>query len=195
MDASGSVGNSITFAKWKGRNYVRRYAIPSNPRTVGQTSIRAAMGLYTSIYKANTATVNAAYGAEAQSLKISPFNAYIRAALKSWKSSVLEFPGGQESGMTLTTSSIALTGVAQQRGITWNWSETHAGTPLAWFLMVKKATDPGLGTANIIFGSATATSYLQTSLEGATVYQGRVGIMFTDFTVRTLDTPVSVTTP
>lgn len=44
MDASGSLGGAITFAKWKGRNYVRQLVIPSNPQTSGQQDARAALG-------------------------------------------------------------------------------------------------------------------------------------------------------
>lgn len=44
LDASGSVGGTLTYAKWKGRNYVRQLVIPSNPRTSGQQATRAALG-------------------------------------------------------------------------------------------------------------------------------------------------------
>jgi len=44
LDASGSVGKTITFSKWKGRNYVRQLTIPANPRTAGQLVTRIILG-------------------------------------------------------------------------------------------------------------------------------------------------------
>lgn len=42
LDASGSLGNAIVFSKWKGRTYVRRHSVPSNPKSDLQVSVRAA---------------------------------------------------------------------------------------------------------------------------------------------------------
>lgn len=44
LDASGSVAETITFSKWKGRNYVRQRIIPSNPQTAGQLAGRSILG-------------------------------------------------------------------------------------------------------------------------------------------------------
>lgn len=195
MDASGSVGNSLTFAKWKGRNYVRRYAIPANPKSIGQTSIRTAMQYYTSMYKANTAAVEAAFADIAQSQKLSPFNAFISAAMKAWKSSVMLEPDGTEVGSWSSTANITLSGTAQPRGITWTWSETEATSAVAWLLLVRAAADPGTTTSYAVFGSATALSHLQTGLEGATSYQARVGFMGADGVFYIKSAAVTVATP
>lgn len=195
MDASGSVGNSITFAKWKGRNYVRRYAIPANPRSTAQVSIRAAMQMYTSLYKANESEVIAAYDAIAQSLKISPFNAYTRAGLKAWKSSVLVFPDASEVAIGANSANFGIIGVAEPRGITWSWSESVTGTPIAWLLCVREAADPGYATQYAVFGSATASSYMQTGLKPATDYWAKVTAMLDNGTVVSYNSTTAVTTP
>ena len=44
MDASGTFGGTLTYSKWKGKNYVRQHVIPSNPRSVGQQTARGALG-------------------------------------------------------------------------------------------------------------------------------------------------------
>lgn len=44
LDASGSVASTITFSKWKGRNYVRQRVVPSNPSTAGQIAVRLILG-------------------------------------------------------------------------------------------------------------------------------------------------------
>jgi len=40
LDASGTIGSAITFARWKGINYARVRVIPANPKTTGQTAVR-----------------------------------------------------------------------------------------------------------------------------------------------------------
>ena len=42
LEASGSVGDSVVFAKWRGVQYARRHVIPANPRTVEQMKTRNA---------------------------------------------------------------------------------------------------------------------------------------------------------
>lgn len=41
LDASGTFGGAITYAKWKGRQYARIKGNPSNPKTIGQMTGRA----------------------------------------------------------------------------------------------------------------------------------------------------------
>ena len=40
FDASGAIGKSMVFAKWRGVGYSRRYVIPGNPQTTGQVLTR-----------------------------------------------------------------------------------------------------------------------------------------------------------
>lgn len=40
MEASGSYGGAITFAKWKGRQYSRQLVIPANPHSADQETAR-----------------------------------------------------------------------------------------------------------------------------------------------------------
>jgi hypothetical protein len=61
QDASGSLGKSIVFAKWKGRNYVRQLVTPSNPRTVPQRGRRAIIKFLAQAWKALTSAMQASY--------------------------------------------------------------------------------------------------------------------------------------
>lgn len=45
MEASGTVGKSLTFSNWVGRQYVRRWTRPSNPQTVDQMDQRNAFSV------------------------------------------------------------------------------------------------------------------------------------------------------
>lgn len=45
MEASGTIGKSLTFANWVGRQYVRRWTRPSNPQTLNQMEQRNAFSV------------------------------------------------------------------------------------------------------------------------------------------------------
>lgn len=194
MDASGSVGNALTFAKWKGRNYVRRWAVPSNPRSMAQTSIRAAMQFYTSIYKANESAVIAAFADQAAGLKISPFNAFIQTGLRAWKSSIWIEPDGTEVTGVSTDADITLTGTAQSRGISWSWADVDV--PALWgsILLMREGASPGVTTGYAVFGSAAAEAFVATGLLPATSYTARVLMLGQDGVMYSNSADVSVTT-
>jgi hypothetical protein len=49
--ASGQIGKTLVSATWKGRAYMRRYTIPSNPQTSGQTTTRTVFQTANGIWK------------------------------------------------------------------------------------------------------------------------------------------------
>ena len=51
LTASGTIGDVITYSKWKGLHYVRSRVIPANPQTDPQTSIRLTMTAGVSTYR------------------------------------------------------------------------------------------------------------------------------------------------
>lgn len=44
LDASGTLAQTLTASKWKGRNYIRQRIIPANPDTAGQQTVRSSLG-------------------------------------------------------------------------------------------------------------------------------------------------------
>lgn len=40
LDASGKFADTLVASIWKGRNYMRKYVIPANPKTAAQTAHR-----------------------------------------------------------------------------------------------------------------------------------------------------------
>jgi hypothetical protein len=83
-DASGSVADAITFSKWKGRNYVRRHAVPANPKSASQISTRAMMRFLTKVWASQGATYQGTFAAGAASLNVSPFNYFIKYNMDRW---------------------------------------------------------------------------------------------------------------
>ena len=61
LEASGTIGNTITYSRWKGRPYVRRRVIPVNPMTADQIKVRNAMRVMAAgiTFQQNTALINA----------------------------------------------------------------------------------------------------------------------------------------
>lgn len=84
FDASGTIGGAVTFSKWKGRNYVRRHAIPSNPKTGGQLSTRAMMRFLTTQYAGLSGADKSGWATQGQSDNITAMNAYVRFNMKKW---------------------------------------------------------------------------------------------------------------
>jgi hypothetical protein len=84
LDASGSIGGAIVASKWKGRNYMRRLVIPSNPKSDGQTTNRAVMRFLSQSWALLTALQQADWNVLAAQGNYSPFNAYARAGMMRW---------------------------------------------------------------------------------------------------------------
>jgi hypothetical protein len=84
MSASGTVGDAITFATWKGRPYVRERVIPNNPKSAKQTGIRVMLRFASKLWKAASAPDKALWVDEGTSREISPFNAFLSAQMNEW---------------------------------------------------------------------------------------------------------------
>ena len=84
LDASGTLGNAITFSKWKGRNYVRERVIPSNPKSGAQTGRRSMFTFLTQAWDAIADADKATWQDLADQLVASRFNAYLSDNMKQW---------------------------------------------------------------------------------------------------------------
>lgn len=85
LGASGTLGNAITFASWKGRPYVRERVIPSNPKSDAQTGRRALFRFLTQNWDAiSPAAKKDAWQTIADQLIASTFNAYLSENMKNW---------------------------------------------------------------------------------------------------------------
>ena len=51
LDASGTIGEALTFARWKGINYVRTRVIPANPNTTKQQEVRGVFSTLSEMWK------------------------------------------------------------------------------------------------------------------------------------------------
>ena len=84
IDASGTLGDAITYSKWKGRSYVRRRVIPANPQTGAQTGRRAMFSFLTKQWDALSSGDQATWQDLADDLVVSPFHAFLSFNVEHW---------------------------------------------------------------------------------------------------------------
>jgi len=85
LDASGTIAKAITFSKWRGRQYVRRHAIPKNPQSPAQVGIRSALKFLTQAYADIVDTIAATFTIPAKDANISLLNAYVKYNMSRWR--------------------------------------------------------------------------------------------------------------
>lgn len=141
MDARGSVGKTLVFSIWKGINYVRRHSIPANPKSPAQISFRATMTFLSQIWDGLTAGNKATWDDRADSLGISPFNAYVGFSQSRWnhyKGPTKEYPAGEvgEGGDAPTTTITA--GVKEL-----SLSIAHGVAAPDWGWIIHRSTSTG----------------------------------------------------
>jgi len=85
FDASGSIGKTITFGKWKGRNYARKLVVPANPKSALQVSSRAMMRFLSQAWTSVGSTPKGSWDDRAATTNISPFNAFVSANARRWR--------------------------------------------------------------------------------------------------------------
>ena len=77
VDASGTIYNTLTASIWKGRNYIRGWFRPSNPKTAGQFAQRTLLAEAVAAWQALVA-VTPEYGAGGDELYKDKWNVAAR---------------------------------------------------------------------------------------------------------------------
>jgi len=77
IDASGAFADTMVYAKWKGINYSRQYAIPGNPRTANQLQIRDYFTTAVAAWQAEDQATKDAWNQAASGKPLSGFNLYV----------------------------------------------------------------------------------------------------------------------
>ena len=84
LDASGSLAKTVTYSKWKGRNYTRQHVIPQNPQSTNQVNVRVAWDLIVKYWQANVGTLQAPWDAFAVQFQMSGFNQFISRGMDAY---------------------------------------------------------------------------------------------------------------
>lgn len=118
LDASGSIGNAITFSKWKGRAYVRIKATPSNPKSAGQIATRSMMKFLSQAWGVLSDANKATWEPLAASGNYSPFNAYVKYNMDLWTQFANPIDAiGEVAGVAPVLGVMTLTAGVRQAGV------------------------------------------------------------------------------
>jgi len=85
FDASGTIGKTATFSKWKGRAYVRQRVVPANPQSALQVSVRAMLKFLSQHWTNIGSTPQGTWDDLAAASQISAFNAYVGRNGSRWR--------------------------------------------------------------------------------------------------------------
>lgn len=110
LDASGTIGDSMVFSKWKGRPYVRVRVIPHNPKSGGQVGIRSMFQFLAKQWAGLTAGNKATWILRAAATNISTFNAFMAYNQFRWRNFL--GPSKIDPAAEVSTAPSAPTGVA-----------------------------------------------------------------------------------
>jgi hypothetical protein len=151
MDASGTVAGAIVFSRWRGRNYVRRHAIPSNPRSGLQVGVRSAFKFLSQWWASFDPTEQANWQAVGDVTRITGLNAFIAENVRRLRQgrpfiydptietiTICDFP----AGITLTPLSKAIL-------VEWTYVSPVV-VPWGSFLCMNMPTVPPFSTAYLI---------------------------------------------
>lgn len=122
LDASGALGDSIVFSKWRGRNYVRILTQPANPKSGLQVGMRSVFKYITQSWAALSAALKTEWEGEAAADNITGLNAQVRTCQGLARRNLGWVQGPAESAGTGPDAPTSLAGVAQPKTIVWSWT-------------------------------------------------------------------------
>lgn len=161
LDASGTLANTITFSKWKGRAYARERVIPSNPKSGAQVGRRAMFRFLSQAWSAISTLDKATWQTLADELVASPFNAYMKTNMQDWHN-FLTPSQASPATRSATPSDNVLTAVAWEEN---RMKFTVAGANLednwgiAFFASLTGTFDPAVGNCIMIEQDTTIASH------------------------------------
>lgn len=170
LDASGTVAGTITFAKWKGRNYVRQRVVPANPQTKAQTGVRATFGGAVALWKADQVNLASAFDTIAKQRNISAFNAFTAAVQKQYSKGFSAANTPDPTNIAPTNNDTSLAVAVEGKYLAITWTDNTDTDAWASDIYIKDGTDPtaiwnlqaalvALGTEKFVIGPLPAATY------------------------------------
>jgi hypothetical protein len=116
LDARGQIGGAVVFGYWKGRNYVRRHAIPANPKSDPQMGMRAMMKFLSQIWATRSEAQQADWEDLAAQTSVSPFNAFVGHNMTRWRNALgptMLYPATEDDTEATAPTLVATAGTRQ----------------------------------------------------------------------------------
>lgn len=179
LDASGTIAGAIVFSKWRGRQYVRRHAIPSNPDLPIQHAMRSMMRFLSQGWASLSAPDRASWDVLAARDNILPFNSYCKVNLTRWRSFL---PPSSAYPVPVTPVTVSAPTIVATAGI--HLADiviTDTGTPPDWGYILYRslATIPAESLSlavRVVPWTAGITYYTDAPLVPGTYYYKTQGI-------------------
>jgi hypothetical protein len=170
-ELSGKAGKAGVYAKWKGRQYRRKYVIPANPRTPRQQSVRSSFTAAVDRFHTWNALQKMIYDALASGLVMSGFNLWISRYQKAVTSGA---PAPQDPLYGFKQVASASTTVSSESTPASKGPNTLAHAPVAryTFAYTPGGTDPA---AKAIVYCNRGAVYFPTAITGAVTIDYVVG--------------------
>lgn len=118
VGASGKLGGVLVYSNWKGIAYARTLVTPSNPKSVGQVSVRAMMKWLSQQWKNIGSTAQNTWLDRAAIANVSAFNAYCGYNLFRWRNFLAPTDTFPEATTDVAPTEGTLAAVASERTIT-----------------------------------------------------------------------------
>jgi len=130
MDASGTIGNTMVFSKWKGRHYIRSHVNPAQPRTGPQVGVRAMFKFLSKQWAGLSSPNKVSWEILAKQLNVSPFNASTHVNQSRWRNFLTPSKNSAVAGVSAAPSIPTIACTAGVRQIT--VAITHGTTVATW---------------------------------------------------------------
>ena len=110
MSARGTVGKALTASSWKGKQYMKKWFIPGNPKSVKQVNQRLAVTIAIAYYQSLTEIKKGEWDTAASGMQMSGANLYMRRALQAYTIQL---------GVTKVPASVSYIDIPPDETFTW----------------------------------------------------------------------------
>lgn len=174
LGASGTIADTITFSKWKGRPYARQRVIPANPKSTAQTATRSVFTFSSDVWRYWPAGAKEAWELYAQNSRITPRNGFMGQNISALRSQtdLLQMVISTSAGSGLVAAGLSLAAGANQITATLTAPELPSGWTIveANALAIANVNPSTETTSDIVFGT-DATDPYEITLTGLTTAQ------------------------
>ena len=152
LDASGTIGGTVTFSKWKGRNYARERVIPANPKSGAQIGRRGMFKFLTQAWASLAAVDQATWQDLADQLIASPLNAFIADNMNNWHNFLAPSQASDRVGAGNGSDRTLGAAIWEENRIKLETSATSAEDQwgIVYFAKLAGAVTPAVGNAILV---------------------------------------------
>lgn len=174
LGTTGKFAGSMVFVQGKAGTVIRQHVTPTNPKSQGQTGVRAMMAWASQQWAELTTVEKATWKMAVAKAGESPFNAFVRVCMNQWKNGL----GGQSQYPTIIEAAPAIpttpTATVTGRQVTIAWVDPAARVlGVAVHFDSAAITTPGPGNAVAVEDDATQQSIIPALKPGTYHYRIR----------------------